>query len=350
MKAALKTAEGRFEIDDVDEPVLLARNWVKARVRVAGICGTDLRHWEKHDKHLACKIMGHEMAGEVVEVGTDVTHLKIGDRVVIETVLGDEICEWCRAQQYNLCPHLYDVRMKTVSQAFAEYVSGPWHKFYKLPDNVSFAEAAVLDTFAVCLHAIQRTGIHLGDKAAVIGAGPIGLGQVQLAKLSGADVILTDPHDHSLEVGKRLGTSVAVNSDAGDFREKVLDFTCGRGADVTFECAGGKSMPKTLPLAISCTRIGGKVGLVGGFDEGEVSIPLEWQRMQMAEIQLVPCASYALWDIRKEMQMCLDLVATGKLDAKSLITHHVSLDEINRGFEIAADKEANRSIFVAIEI
>lgn len=76
MKAALKTAEGRFEIDDVDEPALLARNWVKARVRVAGICGTDLRHWEKHDKHLACKIMGHEMAGEVVEVGADVTHLK----------------------------------------------------------------------------------------------------------------------------------------------------------------------------------------------------------------------------------------------------------------------------------
>lgn len=350
MKAALKTSEGRFDVSNVDRPELPGRDWAIARVRVAGICGTDLRHWEVHDEKLACTIMGHELAGEVVEVGEDVTNVKVGDRVVIETVLGDDACEWCKAEQYNLCPNLYDVRTKNVSRAFAEYVVGPSKKFYKLPDNVSYEEASVLDTFAVCLHGIQKSGIKVNDKVVVIGGGPIGLGQVQLAKLSGADVLLVDRHDYSLEVGKKLGASVIVNAEKEDVRERAMAFTNGRGADIVFECAGGESMPETLPQAVSCVCVGGKVVIVGGFDEGELSIPLNWQHIQMAEIQLVPSASYALWNTRHEMQMCLDMVASGKLDARSLITHSVKLDQINKGFEIAADKEANKSIFVAIEI
>src|SRR4051812_46488208 len=112
MTAALKTAKGDFTISEVDVPALQHPDWVLARVRVAGICGTDLRHWKEEDPHLECKIMGHELAGEVVKVGSGVTHVKPGDRVVIETVLGDDTCDWCRVQQYNLCPHLYDVRME----------------------------------------------------------------------------------------------------------------------------------------------------------------------------------------------------------------------------------------------
>lgn len=147
MKAALKTHEGDFFLSEVPLPDIQKPDWVIARVRVAGICGTDLRHWKKADPHLECKIMGHELAGEVVSVGPEVTNLQPGDRVVIETVLGDDTCEWCNIQQYNLCPDLYKVRMETVSQAFAQYVSGPAKKFYKLPDHVSYEEAALLDTF-----------------------------------------------------------------------------------------------------------------------------------------------------------------------------------------------------------
>ena len=192
MTAALKTAEGDFSVSETELPELKEKDWVLARIKVAGICGTDLRHWKQHEPDLECRIMGHEMAGEVVAVGPDVTHVKPGDRVVIETVLGDDRCDWCRIQQYNLCPHLYEVRMKTVSQAFAQFVSGPAKKFYRLPDHVSFEEAALLDTFSVGLHAIQLSGLKLNDKAAIIGSGSIGLGQLQLAKLSGADTIVFD--------------------------------------------------------------------------------------------------------------------------------------------------------------
>lgn len=120
MKAALKTADGTFEVTQVERPIIPASHFVLARVPVAGICGTDLRHWKKHEPELECHIMGHELAGEVVAVGAVVTNVKPGDRVVIETVMGDGVCEYCRVQRYNICEHLYDVRTQYVSRAYAE--------------------------------------------------------------------------------------------------------------------------------------------------------------------------------------------------------------------------------------
>lgn len=350
MKAAFKTQEGTFELGEANVPDITQPDWVLAEVRVAGICGTDLRHWKQHEPDLACKIMGHELSGVVVKVGPAVKHVKPGDRVVIETVLGDQTCEWCNVKQYNLCPNLYPVRMKTVSQAFAQYVAGPAEKFYKLPDHVSFEEATLLDTFSVCLHAIQLSGIKINDKVVIIGAGCIGLGQLQLAKACGADVLIIDKVDSALKVAKELGADVVVNSDKEDAAQLVKDFTGNRGADIVFECAGGSAMPMTLPQAISYVRIAGKVVLVGGFEKDQKKIEVDWSHVQMSEIKLIPSASYSYWDIYPEMKICLDLVANGKLNAKKLITHNFSLDNINEAFETARNKEETGAIFVALTI
>jgi len=348
MEAALKTTEGTFTVEQVETPELPGPDWVRARVKVAGICGTDLRHWKKHEPELEHHIMGHELSGVVEEVGPDVTNVRPGDRVVIETLLGDGTCEWCLSKQYNLCPELYPVRMETVSRAFATQIIAPWDKFYKLPDNVGFEEATLLDTFAVCLHAMHLSDIHVNDKVVVIGAGPIGLGQLQLAKIAGADVIVTDVVDSSLALARELGADMVVNSRTDDAAAKVKAFTGGRGVDIVFECCGGPSMPRTLPQAVSFVRIGGKVVIVGGFDPGPVSIPLEWQHIQMAEIKLIPSASYAFRDIYPEMQTVLDLVANGKLNAKKLITHSFPLEKINEGFETAQKKDETHAVFVAL--
>lgn len=350
MKAALKTEDGRFRIAEVEEPALPAADWVKARVRVAGICGTDLRHWKKPDPELRCCIMGHEMAGEVVEIGADVTHVAIGDRVLVESVLGCGHCEWCRVRQYNRCPDLYPTRRASVSRAYAEFVVGPQHKFYKLPDHVGFDDAALLDTYAVCLHAQHLSGLTINARVAIIGAGPIGLGQAMLAKASGADVLIIDTVAHSLEVARQLGADVTVDPEQQDPVEQVMAFTQGRGADVVFECAGGTSMPTTLPLATKLARRGGRIVLVGGFDGGETEIALEWQRIQMSEIALIPSASFAVHDIYPEQAEVLDLVARGKLRTQELITHRFPLDAINDAFEVALDKEKTRAIFVALDI
>jgi L-iditol 2-dehydrogenase len=350
MKAALKTATGEFEVSEVETPRISHPDWVLARVRVAGICGTDLRHWQKHEPSLECKIMGHELAGEIIEVGENVINVKPGDRVVIETLLGDETCDWCRVQQYNLCPHLYPVRMETISRAFATYVIGPAKKFYKLPENVSFEEAALLDTFSVGLHAQHLSGLTINDKVAVVGAGCIGLGQLQLAKASGADVVVIDVVESSLQLAKELGADMVINSKNEDAYKKIMEFTNYRGVDIAFECAGGSSMPETLPQATSFARIGGKVVIVGGFDPGKVAIPLEWERIQMGQIQLIPSASYSFWDIYPEMQICLDLLSKGKLNAKKMITHSFPLDQINKAFETAQDKENTHAVFVALTV
>ena len=350
MKAALKTAEGRFEVTDVERPILPANDFVLARVRVAGICGTDLRHWQKADPDLECHIVGHELAGEVVEVGDGVVNLKPGDRVVIETVMGDGICPFCNVQRYNICEHLYDVRSQYVSRAYGEFLAGPEKKFYKLPDHVSFEEAALIDTFSVCLHAHHLGKVSVNQKIVVIGAGPIGLGQLQLARISGADVLIADLVDSALDMAKELGADVVVNSGREDLVARVMEWTGGLGADICFECAGGESMPQTLPLATKVVRRGGKVVLVGGFDPGEVSIPLEWQRIQMSEIRIIPSASFAFHDIYPEQGMVLDLIANGKLDAKKMITHRFPLDRINEAFETAEAKHETGAVFVAIQV
>ena len=350
MKAALKTAEGTFNVTEAERPIIPAPNFVLARVRVAGICGTDLRHWKKHEPELECHIMGHELAGEVVEVGEAVTNVKPGDRVVIETVMGDGICDYCRVQRYNICEHLYDVRTKYVSRAYAEYVAGPAEKFYKLPDHVSFEEASLIDTFSVCLHAQHLSGLGINDKVAVIGAGPIGLGQMMLAKASGADVIICDLVQSSLDLAKELGADEVINSADEEAVERVKAFTGGRGVDIVFECAGGDSMPQTLPQATRMARRGGKVVIVGGFDAGETAIPLEWQRIQMSEIQLIPSASFAMHDIYREQGMVLDLISKGRIDVKKMITHKFELDQINEAFKTAQDKQRTGAIFVAITI
>lgn len=350
MKAALKTADGTFEISEVDIPKATDPDWVLARVKVAGICGTDLRHWKKAEPELVHKIMGHELAGEVVSVGENVRNLKPGDRVVIETLLGDETCDWCNIQQYNLCPHLYPIRMETLSRAFAGYIAGPSNKFYKLPDNVSYEEAALLDTFSVSLHAQKLSGLHINDKVVILGAGCIGLAQLQLAKASGADVAIIDIVEPGLEAAKDLGADLVINSSKEDITGKIQEFTSYRGADIVFECAGGSSMPETLPQAASVVRRGGKLVIVGGFDPGDTTLSLPWQAIQMGEIQLIPSASYSYWDIYPEMAICLELLSKGKINAQKMITHTFTLDQINEGFETAQDKENTHAIFVALTI
>lgn len=250
MKAALKTADGRFEIAEVADPQLPHSDWVKARVRMAGICGTDLRHWEKAEAELRCCIMGHELAGEVVEIG----------------------------------------------------------------------------------------------------AGPIGLSQLMLAKASGADVLIIDTVPQALDLARRLGADRIVHSEQEDPVTAIRAMTGDRSADIVFECAGGESMPDTLPLATRLVRRGGKVVIVGGFGAGETTIPPEWQRVQMSEITLIPSASFAFRELFSEQLTVLDLLTRGELRTQELIAHRFPLHWINEAFESAQDRRRTHAIFVGLEI
>jgi L-iditol 2-dehydrogenase len=185
---------------------------------------------------------------------------------------------------------------------------------------------------------------------AIIGAGPIGLGQLMLAKASGADVLITDIVDSALDKARELGADIALNPHRDDPVKAAMDWTDGRGCDIVFECAGGPSMPQTLPQATRMVRRGGKVVIIGGFDEGETSIPLEWQRIQMSEINLIPSASFSYREIYSEQGEVVELIAKGKLPVKELITHRFKLNEINEAFDVANEKDRTGAVFVAITV
>jgi L-iditol 2-dehydrogenase len=171
-----------------------------------------------------------------------------------------------------------------------------------------------------------------------------------LAKASGADVLIVDIVDSALDLAKELGADVVVNPHRDDPEQAAKDFTDGRGVDIVFECAGGPSMPQTLPQATRMVRRGGKVVIIGGFDKGETSIPLEWQRIQMSEIQLILSASFAYRDIYAEQGEVVELIARGKLPVGKLVTHRFKLDEINQAFDVAQEKDRTGAVFVAISM
>jgi L-iditol 2-dehydrogenase len=148
----------------------------------------------------------------------------------------------------------------------------------------------------------------------------------------------------------RLGADRTIHSDDEEPEAAIRALTDDRGADIVFECAGGESMPETLPLATRLVRRGGKVVIVGGFDAGDIAIPLEWQRIQMSEITLIPSASFAFHDIHAEQVEVLDLVARGALQTQALITHRFPLDQINEAFEVAQDRGRTGAIFVGLTI
>jgi threonine dehydrogenase-like Zn-dependent dehydrogenase len=343
MKAAVKTTQGSFEIKDVPTPEVTRPDYVLAKVRSAGVCGSDLRWWKIPRPQLVGRITGHELAGDVIEVGPDVLNVKRGDRVAIESLVGCGVCYWCRVGQYHLCPDLGKLRSETLSRAFSEYVAGPAANFFKIPEKVSYEEAAILDVYGTSIHACNRTGIRMGQNVVVIGAGPIGLTMLELANVAGAKTIVTGVYDYPLEVAEKLGAYATINTRSEDGVAKVLELTSGMGADIAYECVGGEAAGVTMKQAVSYVRRGGKVGIIGALADG-----LDWPRIRGQEIDLISISSFSYWGNDREFKIVLDLLIDEKIDANSLITHRFPLERINEAFETADNKRKTNAIKVVI--
>jgi L-iditol 2-dehydrogenase len=185
----------------------------------------------------------------------------------------------------------------------------------------------LLDTDAVGLHAQHLSGLTINARVAIINTVP-----------------------HALDLARRLGADEPVDSSQADPIAAVMAMTGGLGAEVVFECADAESMPETLPLPTRLVRRGGSVVIAGGFDEGETTIALEWQRIQISEIRLIPSASFAFQDIHSEKVAVLDLVTRGKLQTQPLVTHRFPLGRIKDAFATAQERRRTGAIFVGLEI
>ena len=349
MKAAVKTAEGDFEVKKVLKPEISQPDYVLVKVRSAGICGSDLHFWKTPWPEIVGTVTGHELAGDVVAVGKDVTNVKVGDRVGVDSVIGCGECYWCRVGQYHICPDCFDIRSKTFAQGFGEYVVGPSDHVYLLPDHVGYAEAAIMDVYGTSVHAINRTNTHMGQTVVIIGAGPIGLSLLDLVNVAGAKGILIDILDFPLEFAeKTIGAYEVINSKKIDPVERVLELTGGRGADIVFECVGGGASSVLLPQALTMVRRKGQIALIGMLNP-DMSLTLDWGKLQWGEIDVVPVSGFYHWGNDPEFGIVTDLLKEGKLHASEMITHRFPLEKINEAFEVAAEKLKTKSIKVVLD-
>jgi len=348
MKTAIKTSEGTWKIVEVEMPQI-ASDQVLIRVKRSGICGGDLHHWRKpvqkwKNKSVTMAFRGHEFSGDVVEIGEDVTNVVVGDRVAFEPLIGCGKCPYCLTGEYNLCPDLLTLKLPFLT-GFSEYAKAPSFTLYKLPENVSYEEAALLDCLSVAVHAIHRAKVKTGDTVAIVGMGTIGLSTLIMARKAGAKVIAIDLYDSPLKVAEKLGAFKVINSHREDPVKEVKEATdYGYGVDVVFEAIGGNT--DIVPQCLDMARYGGVVALIGIFEK-----PLEEgiiSKVQRLEKDLIGVYNYSIWDNKREFQIALDYIARGEIDVKPLITHRFPLDKINEAFDVAKNKKETGAIKVML--
>ncbi len=348
-KAAVKTAEGTFEIKEVPMPEITRPDQVLVKVRGSGVCGSDLHSWKVPNPAAVGRITGHEVAGDIVAVGEEVTNVKPGDRVGVDSVIGCGKCYWCRVGQYHLCPECFSIRAELFAQGFSEYIVGPADHVYPIPEHVGYGEAAIMDVYGTSVHAINRTDTHMGQTVVIYGAGPIGISLLDLVNITGANGILIDIIDNPLEFAeKTMGAYETINSTKVDPVKRVMELTDGRGADKVFDCVGGGASPTILKQAVEMVRRKGQVALIGAMRQG-ASLTVDWRKLHWGEIDVVPISGFYFWGNDPEFKIVTDLLIAGKLHATEMITHKFPLEKINEAFETAADKKKTNSIKVVIE-
>ena len=334
MKAALYDGKGSMGLTEVPRPEL-GPGEALVRVRSAGICGSDLLYNKgrtEPDKIPA----GHEVAGEIAEVGAGVDQARVGERVAIEGIghgLACFDCWYCRTGQYFLCSN----PGPDVGGGYADYMRRGAAGCYPVPDNISWEEAALVEPFAVAIHAVRRGEMRGGETVAVLGAGTIGLCAVAAARALGAGtVIVTAKHQQQVEMALRLGADQAVSPEGDALWHAVAAATDGRGADLTLESVGGRT-GEPMKQAVQVTRKQGRIATMGNF-YGPVT--LDWMEMILKELSVIWSAVYGVIDGRNDYEVAIDLMASGRVDLKQLVTHTYPLSEIQAGFDTSYDKSS----------
>ncbi len=347
MRAARFHGGHDIRLENVPEPEP-GPGEVVVRVRAAGICGSDLHGYrDPHPSADQPRTRGHELAGEVAALGPGVRDLAVGQRVGVEPrhLVSCGGCRWCRRGDTQLCPQLGIVAGSAVhSTGFAEYSLESAAHCYPLPESFATEIAAILDVYAVAVHAVHRVPPDPAHTVVVIGTGPIGLATAQLAKSSGAgQVIVVGRRAAPLHLARQLGCDATVNAVEEDLPAAVRALTRGEGAAIVFEAVGGAAA--TLEQAIDVAGRGAHIGIIGAFTQGQRLDPGPCMRK---ELSLHWIWSYGLWDGVPEFQIALDLLAGGRVDAAPLITHRFPLDQIDAAFAAADDKRASGAVKVLV--
>jgi len=332
MKAARFYGVRDLRVEEVEIPKVEKPDDIILKVKVAGICGSDISKYSKTGPHIAGEIFGHECSGEVVSMGSEVKNLEVGDPVAVVPSIPCYECEQCKQGLYSRCEDLQIIGNREKGGCFAEYVKVNSSNVLKLPEGVDYETAAGIEPACIAAHGMYRSNIKVGDTIAVLGTGPIGLLFIQWAKIFGAsEIIAIDIFDEKLEIAKSLGADHCINSMKIDPIERVKELTEGKKVDIVIESAG---TPLTCAQSLSLAKKGGTV-VYTGIPYGDVDMPREhFEKILRNELTVKGSwVAYSFPFPGKEWTSSIKYMKEGSLKIAPFITHRISLDELPEMFE-----------------
>jgi D-xylulose reductase len=331
MRALVLEKQHELTLRDIDLPMDVGPGMVKIKIHTVGVCGSDV-HYYTHGRIgpfvvKAPMVLGHEAAGTVVEIGAGVKSLKVGDRVCMEPGVPDPNSRASRLGMYNVDPAVTFWATPPDHGVLTPFVVHPANYTFELPDNVSFAEGAMVEPFAVGMQAATRANITPGDTAVVLGAGPIGT-MVALAALAGgcARAIVADLAQPKLDIAARYQGIIPVNIREKNIVSQVKRLTDDWGADIVFECSGS---PKAWESIADLPRPGGCIVVIG--------LPVEPVAFDVASLSVKELRIESVFRYAHQYDRAIALMASGRVDLKPLISETFPFEQSIEAFDRAVE-------------
>ncbi|MCL4378431.1 MAG: NAD(P)-dependent alcohol dehydrogenase [Actinobacteria bacterium] len=342
MKAAILEKQKHIVIKDIPIPKY-TDDEVLVRIKEVGLCGSDVHYYnEGRAGDFIIKkpiILGHESSGVVTEVGRNVKSLKKGDRVAIEPGVPCYKCDFCKSGKYNLCSDVKFMATPPYNGSFTEYVNYDPNFLYKIPDSISFTKAALIEPLSVGYSCMLSAKIKPGDSICIMGAGPIGLACLEMAKIAGATkIIVTDINGYRLNLAKDHGANLAINILLDNLLKRIDSYTNSLGVDSVIEASGNEN---SVFDSIKVVNKGGKVVWVG-VGKNQLSIP--YIDVIVKEISIEGIFRY-----KNTYKPIIALLEAKKLNLDGWVSHRYNLDEIQKAFDVANDPDVDK-LKIIIEI
>lgn len=337
MKAAVLEDKEILTVREMN--IHFPEGWVKIRVRSAGICGSDLNFWSgKSIDTVRGKILGHEISGTILEIPKNYKgRFKVGDDVVVEPLISCGKCEYCKSGKYYLCRELKHIGI-FFPGGFAEVTAAPPEKLFSLPSNLSHDLGALADVVAVgvhCVNTIRTLKSKRDISMCIIGDGPIGLSLIPvLKKLENVhSITLIGKHQKNIDLAKSFGVKVVTCEELDSY-------------DIVIEAVGGRRGVDAFDLSFKIIKPGGMLVVLGQYHNQFYDFDIH--RLVNEELKLIGSFSYGIFNGKKEIEEALNIISEFKNYFENMITHHVKLDNISKGFKIAVNKAKYGSIKVMI--
>lgn len=325
MKAMMWEGRGALRLMEMPKPVCKP-GWLLIKVMSAGVCATDAHiihgtFFNGEPPH----VLGHEIAGEVVEAGDDSLNDWIGKRVVVETAIGCGVCEHCRSGNKHLCTKGGEIGFPPYAGGYAQYVTVPYTCAHVMPDGMTYDEGGILEAIACPVGAIRRLGLAFGQTVLIQGIGIAGISFLQAVRACGVGkVIVAITRESKREQAMRFGADVAINITQEDLTQRVLQETGGRGVDLSIDAAGAAT---TITAAVMLCAAQGRVLLYGLPNEQNLP-PFPVSRIIMKQLTVV-----GLTNNEMGWQPLLDMAERGIINVRDMVTHHFNLEQLPEAIE-----------------